>query len=75
MHKEKMRRLALEKYGCNSIIGSPAVREKIKAGIRRGVEKNPNFYADRAAKSRKTCLARYGTENPQQNEEIHSRTV
>ena len=75
MHKEKMRRLANEKYGCDSIMGSPTVRAKIKASIEQKIKQNPDFYAERADKSRKTCMDRYGVENPQQDKDIHSKTM
>lgn len=65
MHKDKMQKLARKKYGSDTVVGSPAVRMKIKEAFKRRVTENPNFYAGRAEKSRKTCRMRYGVDNPQ----------
>ena len=75
MHKDKMQKIAQEKYGSSSIVGSPAVRAKIKKTFQQKVTENPDFYTDRAAKSRETCRQRYGVDNPQQNREIRDRTT
>lgn len=74
-HQEKMRKLALEKYGCESIVGSKIVREKIINKFKENVKNNPNFYKDRAEKSKQSCMEKYGVSHPQKVKDIRARTL
>lgn len=72
-HKDKMHKLALERYGANTISSAPQIIEKIKAVRRQHIEKDPEYLDKIRKKMEQTCFNRYGAKNPMQVEDIRTR--
>lgn len=59
-HKKRMEKIALEKYGSTSIIGSPSVRKKIMKTQREHIKNDSDYWNKRNAKTKKTVQEKYG---------------